>query len=70
MMSKWLYDDEAEEPPNGYVLLTKLKHFSLGEEHRCVDKNIYVYDPTKYLIPRPQIIRNAIAKIGNFEYKF
>jgi hypothetical protein len=63
-----MFDDEAEEQPNGYVLMTKLKHFTPGEKHICGDKNIYVYDPSTYRFTRQKIIENAIEKIGDFEY--
>jgi hypothetical protein len=60
--------DTKDEPPNGYVLMTKLKHFTPGSRSDCSDKNIYVYDPSKYAFSRHQIIRNAIESIGDFEY--
>lgn len=63
-----MFDTAEEEPPNGYVLMTKLKHFSPNLEYDCSDKNIYVYDPSKYVFNRHEIIRNAIRSIGVFEY--
>ncbi len=60
--------DTENDPPNGFVLMTKLKHFTPGLRSDCDDKNIYVYDPSKYVFGRHQIIRNAIKSIGDFEY--